>query len=504
MKTLKSSIIIILISISSLMIPYFAQEVPAEEKHAPTLKGCEKPTQKISIEDVTRMALENSLDIQIAKYDAYIKRTALLRTKSIFDTFINASTNYRHDEKKPASIILGTKIMENTYSLGVDKKLPIGTDLSLNFQHKRTDTDSQFGSLNPSHEAIAGISLKQPIGKNFFGLIDRSTIKITKLDIENAEYTSLQDIETALHNAQAAYWNFVLKNEQLAIKKDMLAEAQKLYEIYLKKHEIGLAEKADLLATEANVTIRESDVLIAYLEKNTAKNDLLFLLNENDLSIQLEPIDSLDTSPFEVDLKNSLSSAIANRRDYKKINNLLKSNNINITVKKNALWPEIDLTATLQRNGLDSRFEKSWDDIIHENNPELILGVTVTTSFENSIARADYKESKLQKQQLIFGLKKTERAILRELNNKVKEVNTLKNQVELFISLVQLQTNKLKEEEKRLKYGRSSSDIIIRYEEDLLNAQLSLASSFSRYRVSLIDLDLAKNTLLDKYWKEEL
>ena len=65
--------------------------------------------QEISIDDVTQLALENSLDIQIAQYDAYIKRVSLMKAQSIFDAFFNASIGYTDDRLKQSSTIFGNR-----------------------------------------------------------------------------------------------------------------------------------------------------------------------------------------------------------------------------------------------------------------------------------------------------------------------------------------------------------------------------------------------------------
>ena len=163
---------------------------------------------EISLQDVTRYALANSLDIQIAKLDAYISRTELARSYSLFDTFLNASINYANDETKQSSSFSGTKSNVRTYSLGLEKKLPTGTKLSFDAQEQRTWSDSAFVTDNPLTESSVGVSLAQSLGKNFFGLADRADIKITKLDIENAEFTSLGEIELTLAQIQIALGDF--------------------------------------------------------------------------------------------------------------------------------------------------------------------------------------------------------------------------------------------------------------------------------------------------------
>lgn len=460
--------------------------------------------QQISIADVTRLALENSLDIQIARIDAYKERTSLGKAKSIFDTFVNSGASYEDDKKKSGTDLSRTKTATNEYSLGVEKKLPTGSSLKIDAEHSLIDANSSSSAINNYNESSIKFSLNQSLGKNFFGLADRSNIKITKINIDNAEYSSLDEIENTIYKAQAAYWNVVLKEKELSIKLDMLKKAEKLHSVYKENYERGTVEKTDLFAVEANMRARKNEVLIAHLEKEIAKNNLLFLLNEEDTHIQLQPLDSLATTLHGVDVYETLKEAVLHRRDYKIIKNKIKSQKIEIKIKKNALWPEIDLEASFLKNGLASNYQDSWNETSERNNYEFFTGITFRIPLGNRSAEADLEKAKLNKEQLLLFLKRTERLILKEINNKVKEVNSLKNRIELLTSISKLQKNKLNEETKNLRFGRSNSDTIIRYEEDLLQARLDLSSSLFKYRVSLINLDLAKNTLLNKYWKDAL
>ena len=458
----------------------------------------------VSLEEITQLALENSLDIQIAKYDAYIKQTALPRAESIFDTFFTIRGGYFDDTTKQPSTVFGTKTGQTSYAFGVSRKLPTGTEISIDASNTRNFTNSPFATLNPYHEARAGISLRQPLGKNFFGLIDRADIKITKIDIENAQYSSLDDIEEALYNAQVAYWNFVLKCEELRITEGMRQEAQRLYNIYKEKANIGLVERVDLFAAEANLKTREANVLLVELQKEQAKNDLFFFINVDDLSIKLAPRELLQIDPYSVDLYQALTEAVEYRRDYKSIKNQLEADDINIVVRRNERWPQIDLEASFTRNGLNRKYKPSWEEVGGKNYRELFVGLSIKFSLEKQEEDANIEEANLQKEQDLLLLKRTERLIFKEIHNQVKEVNTLKDEVLLIFAIADLQENKQKEEFKRLKYGRSNSDLIIRYAEDVLQARLALAKSLFLYRVSLIDLELGKNTLLDKYWREDL
>jgi len=459
---------------------------------------------EISLDEASRLALENSLDIQIAKFDAYRARTSLENAKSIFDTFLSAETSYQNNSKRASTTIQDAQTVTNIYSIGFEKTFPEGSTLEVDLKDSRVSSNLSTTALKPYHEAAVEVSLTQSLGKNFFGLADRAEIKTTKIDIINSEYTSLTAIENILRNVQTTYWNLTFKNEELKIKSEMLEEAKKLLNIYKKEYERGLVESVDLLAAQANVGARENDVLLSQLEKEIAKNNLLFLLNESDTSIEIEPGDSLTITPHDVDMYKELKEALLYRRDYKIIANQLKSLDIDIAVKKNALWPEIDLEASFAKNGIKSTLQDSWKDISSENNSEVYVGISFKIPIENRLSKSELKEVKLHKEQLLLSLKRTERLILKEIHNKTKKINNLKSRLMLLNSIVELQQNKLIEEMKRLRYGRSNSDTIIRYENDLLKARLNLASTLLDYRISLIELNAAKNTLLNKYWTGEL
>jgi outer membrane protein TolC len=512
---LKVSITLIILAVWGIFITLFlgqgevyAESISAISVKRATAENLTSNTShraiELSLRDVTELALRNSLDIQIAQFDAYIERTSLEKAQSIFDTFFEAEASYRKDNNMPSTTFLGTETIEKSFSLGMEKRIPTGTILSIDASQTKNKTDNPFSVLNPYHEAILGFSITQSIGKNFFGLADRARVKISRLDIENSDYTSLDSIERTLYNVQKAYWNLVFKGEQLAIKKEMLKEAEKLYKIYKDKFSLGLVEKSELLAVEALVRTRESDVEIAVLEKKTAKNELLFLINKGDFQQQIEAKDKLGCKTSLVDLYSALKKAVKHRRDYKRLKNKVEKSNIDIVVKQNALWPEIDLQASLVRNNLDTSLNQAWGDITDKNNDEFFVGISFKVPFENREAKAQWKRANLEKQRLLLSLKRVERLILQELNNKVNQVNTMHTQVELFEPTVKIHKQKLQEELKRLRQGRSQADVLIQYEEDLLKARLSLALYLFRYRISLLELELAENTLLDKYWDTPL
>ena len=110
----------------------------------------------------------------------------------------------------------------------------------------------------------------------------------------------------------------------------------------------------------------------------------------------------------------------------------------------------------------------------------------------------------MEKQRYLLDLRRTERSVLQEINNKVNQINTYHSQVLLAESAVDINERKVAQQIKRINYGRSNSETLIDYEEDLIRSRLFLVQNLFNYRTALIELELAQNTLLDKYWKDPL
>ena len=110
----------------------------------------------------------------------------------------------------------------------------------------------------------------------------------------------------------------------------------------------------------------------------------------------------------------------------------------------------------------------------------------------------------LEQTKALVELKKTEHKIVIGIINSVEAINNKTEKIKLNQQIAGLQKAKLDFEEKRFASGRSDTDTLIRYQEDLLTAQLVLAQSLFEYKKAIIDLKLAENVLLSEFWKERL
>jgi len=461
------------------------------------------PPLYISVNDVRLIAISNNLDIKLARLDSKIKGTELSYEEAIFDTILNGEIGYTDDQRKVPSSLSGTKGLTNNYNIGIDKKLRSGTDVEIDFTNKREWTDSTYVSTNPYHESQIEINLTQPIAKNFFGLIDRGNIEIVKYEIKNSELDSYIKIEDAIILTEKAYWELVLAQEEFKIKKEILKKAIRLFNQHRKKLKIGIIETGDVLASEANMHSRESDLLMASNALETSEELLRVRLNIKN-EINLSPTDTLVGADLNATLVGSLRLAFKNRRDYLSAKNDIEGKKIKLKMKSNSLFPQIDLKTTFAQNGIDSGYARAIEGVYEDSNPKYYVGIEFSYPLENNEAKSEHKSAKLEKAKAIVSLQKTERLIISDIDEKFRNLSVNKVNISKMERVENLQNGKLRQEEKRFEYGRSSSDTLIRYQEDLLNAKLATQKAYLDYRISILELMGAEDSFLKHVGLEQL
>ena len=159
-----------------------------------------------------------------------------------------------------------------------------------------------------------------------------------------------------------------------------------------------------------------------------------------------------------------------------------------------------ELIGLLQHLGIDKFYQHQIDAIQHIRQGKNVLVATPTASGKSLVYNISVLEALLknEKAKALLSLKKVEKTIVTEVDDSVRKVNLDKNKAEQRIKIEELQRLKLVEEEKKYKYGRSDSDRIIRFQEDLLHAEILALKAVRDYMRSLVDLYLTEDTYLER------
>jgi outer membrane protein TolC len=404
----------------------------------------------LALDDVLKIAIANNFDIQLAKYDKAIKDTDVGDALSIYDTIVKLEANYTHEELDKTSTLVGQISEDYETNLNLSKKLISGTDVDIDYNFSRTRTDSAFTQINPAEESYIKVSLTQPLLKNILGMNDWGDVRITKIEVANFASETLDEIAEDLADTELEYVGLILVGEMVSIRENAWDEAKAFNEIVATKEEVGSAELTDLYAAKANLKVRKAELLLGRSNRKTTENNLKLLMNikDDNPGVGISPVDTIDIPDKDILLVPALKVAFDNRRDYKRAMNNIKAKDINVSMKKNERWPQLDLEGSFKMNGVKRSLLGSFQEITNETNTEYYAGVVFSFPLEAREEKSAHDKAKLEKAKALVELKKIERTILLDIESMVKKVNTHRERVEELREAAEFERFKLEEETK--------------------------------------------------------
>lgn len=424
-----------------------------------------------------------------------------MSSKSVFDTNLSANTDYTRNEFQQSTNFFGTRTDITNWNVGLAKKLPIGTSTALGWTNEReqlfgvpTIGGASIFPTGPTYESTLNFSVSHPLMKNFAGMVDRGTVKQAKKAFESADLNTKYQIARIANYSLNLYWQWVISYAYMVAWKTAVDDATHFLNITLERERLGTAENTDVLAARANLINRKNSLIRAERRVISSEKDLKVALGFS----ESEGLKPRDANPRRIqgyysNKDEAISTALSNRWDYLAQQKNVERLNINLVSTKNQRWPEFDLVGTLAVNGLAGSYSGTMDDV---NNPYWAVGATLSIPLENRAARGAYRKATHEKAKAVIDLKKMENDITNNISELLKRLK-LDDGVLVNAQKVEgLQREKLKEEMVKYGYGRSTSELVILYQDDVVYAVVATLEAWANYIQTVLGLKLEENVLL--------
>ena len=266
----------------------------------------------LSLQDAIAAALENNIDVEVQRYTPRLAETDLARAKAggfirgfstsvsngsasatgtglasttvssvadstsvqnlgpaplNLDPALTGSTQWGHFTTPQTSTILsGTNTLVNRqqiYNFGVQEQFLSGTSASLGLYNTTQNTTSLRNIYNPVTSSYMDLTLTQHLLQGFGFAVNNRYIRIAKNNLQVADLVFKQQVINTVANVSNLYWDLAFYNEDVAVKRQALELAQKLYGDNKKQVEIGTLAPIEIVRAEAEVAAREQDLTIS-------------------------------------------------------------------------------------------------------------------------------------------------------------------------------------------------------------------------------------------------
>ncbi len=368
---------------------------------------------RLSVQDTIELALENNLDIAVARYNVGFSRTDVLRTlgggaargfsgsfqsQALFAGAVGSSVSGSGGSASsgaggfaggasaiqlaggtfdPAAFFsagwnqnttpLGTTIVTGvpyeynqgtTYTAGVQQLFQTGTTYTVFAQGQRGTNNSLTSVFDPFVTTTVGIGFTQPLLNGFGRRANSAQIRIAKNDMKVADSVFRQQVITTIAQVVNDYWDYLSDQEQVGVAQQALAYSQKLLSDNKRQVEIGTLAPIEVVRAESEVASDQQRLIVAQTnlqqQGELIKTALAKRVEGELTTAQVEAVDKLpEPRPDDVPpLDEALRVAFANRPEIEQTDLKLRDQDYTIQLRRNSLLPSLGIFGTYLESGL--------------------------------------------------------------------------------------------------------------------------------------------------------
>ena len=532
----------------------------------------------LSAQDVIALALENNIDIAVQRYAPFLSREVLRRTESgqflrnvgqpiapgpqsvslagvtsstvglpdtgsgvssggglvisigttppQLDPIFFANANFQHQTSPLSNLFLaGVPFQVNdtrAFQAGYFQQFITGTQAQLAYSSTRLHVNSPNYAINPYTSGFLDLFVQQPLLQGFGIASNNRYIRVAKNNMKVSDLQLKRQVITTVSAVLNLYWDLVSFNEDLRIREQAVATAQKLLEDNQHQVELGTLPKIEVTRAQAEVSSTKENLLIA--QTNVAQQEIVLknALSRNGVAspeldeVHVIPLDKI-VVPDKEELKPTpelIEQALKTRTELEQARITLESYKINLAGTKNGLLPTLSAFAEFTNNGLSGDpnalnpgvmpapflvggYGSLLGQIFQRHFPNYSAGFSLNIPFRNRQPQADYVADQLTVRQNELQLQKAENQVRVDVKNAVIGLQQARARYETAVATRTLAQQTLEAEQNRFKFGESSIALVVQAQRDLANNQEAEIQAMANYTHAKIAFDDAVGQSLE-------
>jgi outer membrane protein len=541
----------------------------------------------LSLQDVIALALENNLDIEVQRYSPRLAESDLLRASAggslrgvstsvssgsgglsgqasagasssnsltggvtgssstgtssssglSFDPAITGWYGWGHLTQPQSSAFIGgsTSVVSqtNVWNFAVSKGFISGATAQLGYKNSNISSNSARSDFNPYTSSSLGITITQPLLQGFGIALNTRNIRIARNNLRVADLNLRAQLIASLSNVIGLYWDLVGFNEDVRVKREALAVAERFYSDNKKQVAIGTMAPIEIVRAEAEVAARQQDLTISetnLLQQETILKNALSRTGVASASIadaRVVPTDRIRIAEVEAvePIQDLVARALAKRPEVEQ--NAIQVQNSKISLKgtRNSLLPSMDAYVNLNNNALagqinslpvsdvsgnlvprnpgsvDPFFLGGYGTVLGQlfgrNFPDYTVGVQLNVPIRNRAAQANMIAAQLNLRQQEIRQQQAINQIRVEVQNALIALQQARARYQSAVKSRVLEEQTLDAVQKKFALGASTSFEVIQTQRDLASSQGLEVNALTGYSRARVQLDVATGVILE-------
>jgi outer membrane protein TolC len=459
---------------------------------------------RLSLREAVEQALVSNLDLALERLNTPEARSRSLDARGTFDPRARLRLGYgevvrpRNAEQVAATALRKVESERTTGSGELEFRSAAGTTLT--GATSVSNTEDTFNNFEDEFDTSAGLTLRQPLLKNFGTDVNLSALRSARIGETIAFDEFMHRAETIVRDVHYAYYELLYARADHEARRLSLELARQLLHDNEERLKLGAVAPLDVSQARAEVATRESELLTSegvVLENENALKRLISRDLGSLLGRRLDPTDGLKEPAGAPPVFEIIRTGLEKRRDYLAALKAAEQDDLDILFTRNQLLPQLDLSASYTVNGLSNSLERSYRRASKADGEEWFIGLTLEFPWGSRSERARIEQASLAKARSLLQIKNLEQSIIAAIDNSTNQRRLNAEKVTTAKVAREAAEENLRAEEEKLRAGASTTYTLLQLQRDLANARTRELRALADYNRSVVQLLQSQGILLE-------
>jgi outer membrane protein TolC len=460
----------------------------------------------LSVDRMIKLILDHNESVQVRLLEAEIGQKTVNAERGIFEPQITGSVEHvdstrPNNSQQLASLgFSATPFLteQNTlYNGGLEFLTPIGTKVRTGVTFR--DLHNNIQQNGAELETFLGATVTQPLLKNFGvnATMARIRLAATASDIAFQEYR--KQMMLVISQAESAYWDLYLMQEQQQISSQSVETATKIFRDSEARKDVGRGAQMDVLQAAASVSQRQAKlgesknrVMESISRLTSYFFDTTVLTNAFIRASDTPAIDYIS-----LDQMTGAQEAFLSNPDYLIREHRLKQDDIRLAYAKNQRLPQVDLKGAYGVNGLGRNINRSLDMADDLRAPVWSVGLELNIPLAGGIKeRNELAAAKLGRTRSKAAVEEAGVQIASALAAALSKVRTYQDNLTNHIAAAKNLEDLLNAQIARFEAGSLENRWVLESIDKLAEARSVVIEDRVNYRRALLELELIRGATL--------
>jgi outer membrane protein TolC len=311
---------------------------------------------RLTLQQAVQHAMANATSVRRAEAAYSAAEGSVRREQGNFDPEVFLSLEHLDNHQPTSSAFAGAPVLVTQQAVsrgGVRMNLPIGTQLSLEVNSNRLQTNSALATLNPEYNASGSLNIRQPLLGGFTASARKQLSRAeADRDAQRARYD--EQVLAVRNDVEQLYWDLYAAERNFAVQKLTRDRAQAFLKETRLRAETGLAG-ANQVAS-ARTFLAEQELLLYEREEQFGRiSDQLASLigvRPGDSTSRFIPVDTPAGDIPAEPVQALVERALANNLDLQAAQRDIDAAQTMATAARWEALPAVDLIGSVGGYGL--------------------------------------------------------------------------------------------------------------------------------------------------------